>query len=208
MEPRTDRAAIVGSALKTARELRGFSLLELARRSGVSRQSLHAIETGETRQSSSLTLQAIADALELPLAFLQRMPAKPPDRDVLHMRSTRSAIPQKIIAQELARASVWSSISDALKARCTAFPADGCVLDSTPEKVEEAAEQTRRRWGLRDDTPIEHVMRLLERNGALIGLFWSDQVPIDAYSWLGSGPLVLCNMARHTPSRLPFPLMH
>lgn len=69
MEERT-RNNHLGTAIRDAREARGWSGFELARRAGVDRSRVSRIESGEARQPDPRTLTRLADALGVPSADL------------------------------------------------------------------------------------------------------------------------------------------
>ena len=51
--------------LRDIRESKGFSVAELARKSNVTRQTIHRLENEEVDSANSKTLAALADALEV-----------------------------------------------------------------------------------------------------------------------------------------------
>ena len=51
--------------LKEIRESKGLNISELARRSGITRQTITRLENAETDTANSRTLTALADALEV-----------------------------------------------------------------------------------------------------------------------------------------------
>ncbi|MGN6872539.1 MAG: helix-turn-helix domain-containing protein [Solirubrobacteraceae bacterium] len=57
----------IGDLLRSARQQRGISLRELARRSGISAGTISRIQAGEVQQPGVSTLEAIADAFGRPL---------------------------------------------------------------------------------------------------------------------------------------------
>jgi DNA-binding transcriptional MerR regulator len=61
------REMTMGARIRAARHSRGLALADLARRSGISRSFLSAIERGENRLSPGV-LSALADTLDLPMS--------------------------------------------------------------------------------------------------------------------------------------------
>lgn len=61
------RVTPLGSMVRIARHARGMTQAGLACACGLSRQSICAIESGDTRSVRALTLQALAAALDLRL---------------------------------------------------------------------------------------------------------------------------------------------
>ena len=60
---RKERAQSLADRLRQLREQRGFSLAEVARLSGMTRQAVHRIETGENTNPKIDTIARIAQAL-------------------------------------------------------------------------------------------------------------------------------------------------
>jgi transcriptional regulator with XRE-family HTH domain len=65
----TGKFSLVARNVRRLRRDRGYSLSELGRRAGLSKQTLSSIEAGEANPTV-LTLTAIADALAVPVAHL------------------------------------------------------------------------------------------------------------------------------------------
>lgn len=202
-----EKSPLVPKALKIGRELRGLTQTELARQSGVARQHIVNLESGVTLKPSEMTLAALAAALELPVGFLARTPAEPPPLEVLHFRG-KARVTNRISAQLLAQASLWADFTDALASRCARLPADAFARPTNTDDIEEIAGKVRVAWGLREDTPIQNVTRLLERSGAFIGTFDGGEKGVDAFSWIPQSPQILCNAERGMPSRVRFSLLH
>src|SRR5690349_12504296 len=83
-----DLTAVVGGNLKRARSARGFSLVELARRSGVSRSMLNQIERGQSAPTINVLFK-IAQALDEPFSALLA-DARPAGPRVLRASEIRS----------------------------------------------------------------------------------------------------------------------
>jgi len=60
----------IGSRIKSAREAKGFTLEELARRLGMNRSTLSRYETGAIAGIPSDSIERIADALDVTPAYL------------------------------------------------------------------------------------------------------------------------------------------
>src|SRR5919197_1417246 len=73
----TAPSEVIGAALRDLRGRSGVSALELARRSGVARGTIAALEAGEGNPTVD-TLYALANALGVPLSdLLDRAPEEP-----------------------------------------------------------------------------------------------------------------------------------
>lgn len=55
----------MANRMKSIRESKGLSVSELARRSKVTRQTIHRLENDEVNSANSKTLMRIADALDV-----------------------------------------------------------------------------------------------------------------------------------------------
>lgn|GEM_PF-1819919 len=65
-----DAANLFGTRLAQVRERRGFSVLDLAERSGVPHQTIYRIESGQTRAPNIYVCARLARALHASLDFL------------------------------------------------------------------------------------------------------------------------------------------
>jgi transcriptional regulator with XRE-family HTH domain len=70
-----------GELIALSRDLKGWSLRELERRSGVTYQTISLIETGKTAHSSFLTIVKLARALNLSLDRLAETVEQDPAAD-------------------------------------------------------------------------------------------------------------------------------
>jgi Zn-dependent peptidase ImmA (M78 family)/DNA-binding XRE family transcriptional regulator len=183
-----------------------MSQTELARESGVSRQQIISIESGETEKPAELTVLALAAALKVLPVFLQQKPPAPPPENVLHFRG-KARVTNRMSAQLLARASMWMAFTAPVMANCT-LPSDSFKSIDRRGDIEDVAVRARAAWGLQERAPIHSVIRVLERSGALIGAFNGGAKGVDAYSWQDRAPHILCNADRGSPSRMRFSLMH
>ena len=60
----------MGYRIKEIRESKGISQTELSQRSGITRTTIWKLETGEDEVTTTTTLKAIAEALEVSVADL------------------------------------------------------------------------------------------------------------------------------------------
>ena len=63
-------AELLGDRIRKARRRCGLSGAELARRIGVARQHLHAIETNKTEDPGALLVERVADVLNVSADYL------------------------------------------------------------------------------------------------------------------------------------------
>lgn len=208
MGPRAAEQAIAGAALTFAREYRGLTQKALAEQSGVTRQQIANLEKGATLSPAPETLAALAEVLRFSEDFFRAPPPVGPSEGVLHFRGAQRAS-KRTVRQLRAQAVLWTALIDRLVELTPSWPQDGLALpEADADDAEAAAAAARTAWGLKTDGPIDNMVRLLERQGAAIGLFRGEVAGVDAYSWRGSRPLVLCNIDRSAPSRARFSLAH
>lgn len=148
-----------------------MSAASLAELVDVSRQAISLYETGRTSPSPDV-LRAIASCLNLPEDFFI-MPERRYDRGTVFYRSMSSAT--KSARTRAEHRFAW--LRDIVRYQSEfvelpppnlpdlGLPSDPLLLSS--EEIEDAAEQVRRYWGLRDD-PIANVVLLLENQGTVI----------------------------------------
>ena len=68
-----------GDALRRERELRGYSLRDLAERSGVTQDNIWKIEHGKTKRPHGRTLRRLAEAMGIEARELMHEPGRAPE---------------------------------------------------------------------------------------------------------------------------------
>lgn len=76
------------------------------------------------------------------------------------------------------------------------------------EEVEQAAERTRRFWGVNSDGPIHQIGRLLEHAGVLIVSHVVESTKVDAFSRNGGTSIIFLNQAIRSTSRWNYDIAH
>jgi len=179
-----DVAALFDRArLRIARELRGYSQVDLAREVGsVTAASLSQFEQGHTRPSA-VTLKRLAVALRVPIGFFAA-PAHPNQPENINgfFRSLRSTAPrdrQRALAYvQLARALTMELEKFVILPELDLPSVTQPVTDATGrQEIEEVAEDCRKQWKV-PRGPIDDMVRLLERHGVIAIRFrmWLDKV--------------------------------
>ena len=171
------------SRLALARKRRGMTLVRLATDVGISTRSLSAYENGG-QQPTHNTLRALADALAIPVAFLQAQEIEeiPPDAASFRALSKMTAS-QRDTACSAGRIAIL--INDWIEERFRLPPAD---IPSLPDlDPETAAEVVRARWGL-GQSSVSNVIHLLESHGIRIFSLAAGCAGVDAFSlyWRGT----------------------
>ena len=171
------------SRLALARKRRGLTMVKLAADAGVTPRSLSAYENGR-QQPGPGTLRALADALGMPVAFLQapEIDEIPPDAASFRALSKMTAS-QRDSACSAGR--IAFCINDWITERFR-LPAPDVPSLSTLD-AETAAEVTRARWGL-GLSPIANLIHLLESRGVRVFSLAGECAEVDAFSlyWHGT----------------------
>jgi Zn-dependent peptidase ImmA (M78 family)/DNA-binding XRE family transcriptional regulator len=197
-----------GNALLQARGWRSFSQRELAERSSVSAETIRKLESGLVERPSCLTVGALAEALSVPISFLEKEPEESPPAHSLHMRSRRR-VKQSYVGHVLAVAGVFSRVVARLEDQFDFPPEHFPRFDpSSSETIEHAAAECRRLWGIHADAPIGQMVRVLENAGAIVGTFEESDDSVDALSWHRTRPLILLRRVGSSVSRARFSLAH
>jgi len=187
----------------------GLTQLDLALKAGISRQQLNKLERGDVERPTAQTVHELACALEVPASYLATAPSVVPPADILHFRG-KMRRPVKVVEQLQIRGEHFGRAVDYLEThvrlpevRILDQPATGAV------EIERAAEACRVDWGLRVDNPIAHVTRLLERAGAVVGLFrLAADDSVEAFSWWRERPLVMSTRGGESATRRRWSLAH
>ncbi|WP_411761574.1 helix-turn-helix domain-containing protein [Streptomyces tunisiensis] len=180
---------VTPSRLTLARKRRGMTIVELARKVGVSAQSLSNYEHGRQRPSSE-TLATISDILSFPLEFFQGEDVEEiPSESVAFRARSKLTAGRRDVALSVGRLAV--ELENIISQRFRLPTADLPSLDK-PDP-ESAAEMVRSRWGL-GQAPISNMVHLLESKGVRVFSLAPEYAEIDAFSfWHERTPFVFLN---------------
>ncbi len=166
-----------GDRLKKARIYRGMTVVDLAEKLELQRQTVSGYESGKSTPNDSTITQKISNALDFPVQFFLEKDSE------LKIGSTyfRALLTtkKKYRAEQILRMEFIAGIYSFLK-EYIEFPeinipnCDGC----TPE---EAAVKLREAWGL-GNKPIANLIHLVEQNGILVTSYPTTTNDIDAFS--------------------------
>lgn len=197
--------------LVEAREARGYSMNELGKLLGVSRQAIDKYEDGKMSPSPDV-LQGYIEKLEFPLIYFQ-VPILNDDlisTPILH-RSLISAS-NMAKAKIKIRAQWMKRITDYFY-RYFDFPIVSIQKSKkvgrySSDEIEYIAEELRVKWGL-GMAPIDNMTILLQNNGIFLGKTNIEEEKLDACStWFGDRPYALVGSDKNTSVRLRFSLAH
>lgn len=184
----------------------------LAERVGASVGAVSAWEKGS--QPRSAAREELARVLELPEAFFLRQPS-PTAPSVFRYRSLSSAT-KRARASAVGRVKWLHDIVQFLDVEVSLPQVDVPTLDLphdperlTVEDIEEAADETRRAWGLRDG-PIPDINRLIESRGVAVARLSLNAAELDGLStWSSDGrPYIVLNTEKASAVRSRFDAAH
>jgi Zn-dependent peptidase ImmA (M78 family)/transcriptional regulator with XRE-family HTH domain len=188
---RTEAAAPVDAValfnrhtLRTARELRGLTQVQLAQSIGnLTAASVSQFENGHSRPAAA-TLDKLATTLNVPVAFFAAPINASADSEVDgFFRSLRSTVPRDR-RQARALVEVVRALTLALEA-VTALPELNLPrhpvgADTADADIEAIAQQVRHHWGL-ELGPVPDVIRCIERNGVVTTRVHTSLDKVDAF---------------------------
>lgn len=175
--------------IRAARELRGLTQKAVVEKMNydISTAALSQIENGKVRPSGA-TLAALADVLEVPLAFFSAQwptGAKRSGDTVTFfrdLRSTSSRERKRASAIALLVADLVAAIELQVRLPDLDLPNRPVAADGTREDVEDAARLARRAWNLPEDEPVPEVVRELERHGVPVARLVIGHTATDAFT--------------------------
>ena len=193
--------------LTEARELRGYSVAELAEKLQVSRQSVYMYENGTQNPSVDIAT-LITETLDFPLSFFAspRVGIQIDDKPIFFRDMKTNVEKNRRMASRWLqllydRVLVYSKDVDLQPVNIPLFCVDDIekidMLD-----IDAYAEKTRRFWGL-GNGPISDLTMLIENNGIIVSHKDFGTEKMDACSVIVDGrPCMLINVHRQTCSRI------
>lgn len=184
------KATINPARLAIARKRRGYTKERLATESGISTRSLTAYERGE-QQPNPLTVLKLAELLQFPAEFLQRVD----DLNELSLDEPSFRALSGLTARQRDQAFTDAALALALYEWIDdrfALP-EIDVPRFQGIDPETAAAAIRSQWGL-GEKPIRNVIHLLERYGIRVFSIAGGYLKVDAFSfWHDDTPFVFLN---------------
>lgn len=196
--------------LTRARELRGYTKVELAHKIGKTPAAITQFEKGQTKPDVE-TLARIVWHLEMPRSFFSRNPiARSIDVNECHFRTLR-AVSQNRRRQAVRTGELLHEVYCLLEKAGILFPVERLSqlkrVVHCEEDIEKAALDTRQRWGL-GLGPIPGVLSLLESQGLRLLPLGEVCQEVDAFSmWHEEHPFIMLAMQK-SASRTHFDAMH
>lgn len=197
-----------GANLRLARVFHGLSLDDLAWQVKKSRQFLHKLETNGSIEPTAELAAGLAQQLRVAQDFFYRPAMAALTEESVHFRklfTTRSAIKQAAMAKAEMFLQLVDYLDEHLNLPLVSIP---MVADiNSAGDIEQAAELCRRHWEL-GLGPIDNVVRVAERAGAVVTTFNSVSAEVDALSYALKRPVIVRNDAKPSACRQRFDIAH
>ena len=178
----------IGDRLREARLARGISGVGLSEMLGVSRAAISQYERGETTPRPQL-VRAIASRLNVPASYFMRHVER--GDDFVFWRSTAATTKSARIRARIRLdwlADLVHHLQETIRFPEVNMPTielPPSPIEYTQDTIEDAAEATRRYWGL-SDGPISNVVWLLENNGIIVSLGEYEEPHLDSFCRYGN----------------------
>ena len=197
------------SRIVLARKLRGMTLVELARASGLNSQTIHRYESGK-QQPSDESVSALAEALGLPDTFFRKEEVDQVPPDAASFRAL-SKTPAYRRDAALAAGEIAMLINDWVEERFRLPSVDVPSLNvgdhGHSPSVEDLAARVRSLWGL-GSKPVDNMIHLVESHGVRVFSLASEVRDVDAFSVFRRGtPFIFLNTTK-TAERQRFDVAH
>ncbi|MER5948268.1 XRE family transcriptional regulator [Streptomyces sp. NPDC001904] len=184
---------LTASRLVLARKRRRMTLSSLANKSGISVRSLTAFENGHKAPAPE-TMESLAEALGLPLAFFAAPDVEEIELDAVSFRALSK---MSALDRDSARGAgrIVVEINDWIE-RSFGLPAPD--VPTLPHlSPEDAADRVRALWGL-GEAPISNMVHLLESHGVRVFSLAADCASVDAFSfrWKRTRPFIVLNLEK------------
>ncbi|MFQ3857906.1 helix-turn-helix domain-containing protein [Leptospira kirschneri] len=201
----------LGSRLREAREINGFTITDLAERLEITKQAVSQFESGKSYPSSE-TIIRISNILNFPLYFFSKPKDIPSLDSPVFFRSYSSAT--KFNRDRAKIKESWLMEITTFLRKYFSFPKPNIpefeisdFENLTDEEIEDLATAVRKHWGL-GNGPINNLVRLLEINGVIVSRV-SVVNEIDAFSnWRSIFPIVILGTSKRSAVRSRFDAAH
>lgn len=194
-----------------AREMRGLTKKELADEIRKTPPAISQIEKGLIRPDLE-TLVQLSMALQVPAIFFMKRKhdRNPIQMDACHFRA-KAATTQSLRRQCVRKGDLLLDFLELLEEKGVIFPQEDITTfqcsAETPDEIEEAAAELRKRWGM-ELGPIPNMVKLVESKGIFVMPIYEVCDSVDAFStWRENRPCILLSLNRKA-SRVRFDVGH
>jgi len=199
--------------LRLARILKGYTLQEVGEAVAVTRQNISQFENGSRVPSSKDLLAALAEFLSVDESFFFKEGINEVRPEQCHFRK-RKTTPVGVTNKVIAYSTLLEELVEYLHSILDLPESDFNFLnlssgvDLNAADIEEFSRQARLRWGLSEDAPIDNMVDVVERAGAIVTCFDGVSDKVDALSVNRKYPLIIRNTAKQSICRMRFDLAH
>lgn len=198
-----------GGQLRLARHFWGKTLNDVAVDIDKTRQYVSQLETGKAKpRSDDPIVLSLADSLQVMPAFFYKSAGTLLSEDQAHFRklaTTKTSTRQRVLAMGTIFDQLVEFFDTKVRLPDVDFPDESGA--HTAEEIELAAERVRRHWSL-GVGPIAHMVRVVERAGAVVAFFNDASTEVDALSITSRRPVIVRNDAKASPFRMRFDIAH
>lgn len=188
------------SQLRLARHYWGKTLNDIAEEIGCTRQYVSQLETGKGKlKLEDQITDALAKSLKVAPTFFFKPVGASLSEEQAHFRklaTTKASVKQKVLARGTLFDQLVEFIDTKVRLPTVDFPDESGA--ETAEQIEQAAERLRTYWGL-GLGPVSHMVRVVERAGAVIAFFQDASTEVDALSIVSRRPVIVRNDAKQSP---------
>jgi Zn-dependent peptidase ImmA (M78 family)/transcriptional regulator with XRE-family HTH domain len=212
---RAGSPGFIGGRLRQAREARGLTITSLAELLEVSKQAVSQYENGLGTPRAEVLAKA-ASVLKVPSHFFLKPLIIDGNEQAVFYRSmsaaTKTARARAEVRYSWAR-EIVSQVREYVDLPAVTFPkleVPSDLSQFSPALIESLAVQTRQYWRL-GDSPIPHLIRTVESNGAIVVVDALDASTLDALSqWAMPEdlPFVMLNDEKESAVRSRLDLAH
>ncbi len=208
---------ILGYRIKEARIARGYTADELAKKIGVTKQSISKYENNQAKVSLENAVR-LSEELDFPIEFFMKKKdnyGNSNNENPIFFRSLRSTT--KKIKYSLGQYILFIEEFYSYFSKFIEFPKfnickninDNYKIGCSDEHIEEVASKLREYWNL-GNGPIGNMTKILEKNGIIITRFDIETHKVDAFSNItASGtPIVVLSSDKKSAVRSRMDLAH
>ncbi|MEU0532164.1 ImmA/IrrE family metallo-endopeptidase [Amycolatopsis tolypomycina] len=197
------------SRLALARRLRGLTLAELGRATGLSPQTINRWENGRQEPTPEY-LGQLAEVLRLPVGFFMQPEVDPIPVEAVSFRAltkTPAFRREAVLAAGGVAREIAAWISERYRLPAADVPSLNLPKNASQHDIETIALRVRGQWDL-DERPIPNMLHLLEAHGVRVFSLVQDVRDVDAFSlYLENEPFVFIDTGK-TAERQRFDAAH
>jgi len=207
----------LGSRLRLARTLRGWSQQELAHQISVSRQFIHQLETG-LKYPTECVFEAICESLGVRTNFFKVALVNELTSEQCNFRKRKTTtlslasrvISFGVIFEELLNyLNTYIDFPDSDISEFSSMVSSHSKSETySRQSIEDVADHFRKEYKLGSDTPIDNLTDLIENLGVFVTSFAGVSDKVDALSFSRKYHVILRNKAKESACRQRFDLAH